>query len=388
MLFLVLSFSISLDPRCQADVKTAQPVAGMNLTYVQVMTRHGMRTPIEKFPSDRSLRGEWNCNPVGHLGSRTSTSPNGHYRLVHHAIDERFVPYPPTCGNGHLTVEGMEQHLSNGRQYRQHYIDDLDFLPKKFDPSLFTFVSSPVDRCFRSAESFIFGLYPPIDPNEVIDIQTGSDAVSSLVVPGENCEEAEDFIDKFRHGPKYEEFINRTYDDLKDGLNYFKLPKSFEGYDQLCSWVISFTCNDNVQLPSFVTDKVIDKCYEVCAFNQFGTFKQAPSPGLMGSTAVRQAMEIVDNAITGGNGKKFSLLSAHDTTVAAYLTLLGYTDEKRPPPYASHLAMELWKDKHDELYVRYVYNGEPVELPDFDNQTIVRFDLFRHHIASLIDYCH
>ncbi|OHS95184.1 histidine acid phosphatase [Tritrichomonas foetus] len=388
MFFLLLTqFAKSLPDRCTATVKTADPIPNMTLTYVQVMTRHGMRTPIEKLPEDKSLRGSWECNPIDALASRTSTSPSRHYRLVHHEIDERLLPYPPSCSNGDLTIEGMEQHLNVGKLYRKHLVDDLHFLPEKFDPQQFSFVSSPVDRCFRSAESFIYGLYPPEDPNEVIAIQTGSAAVSSLVIPGENCKEASDFINDFRHSQQYDDFINSTIDDLREPLERFKLDKTFEGYDQLCSWVVSFTCNENARVPSFISEKVVDTCYRVCSFNQFGTFKAAPSPGLIASTAVRQAMKLADLAIASASGKKFALFSAHDTTVAAYLTLLGFSDDDRPPPYASHLAMELWKDEHDQLYVRYVFNGDEVPLSGFSNQTLVRFDEFRSYIAPLIDYC-
>lgn len=387
--FTLCLFTTSLDPKCYAPVNLPDPIENMTLSYVQVMTRHGMRTPIEILPNDRDQRGIWNCNPPNHLASRTSTSPSLHYRLVHHRVDERMIAYPPTCGNGDLTVEGMMMHYNIGSLYRRYLVDKLGFLPKKFDPRYFRFISSPVDRCFRSAESFIYGLYEPEDPNEVITIQTGSAAVSSLVVPGENCQEAIDYTNEFRHGPIYEEYMNKTYPILKDALNFFKLPKTYEGYDQLCSWVISFTCNEDPQtrVPSIINDTIIDQCYRVNAFNQYGMFSQAKSPGLFVSTAYRQAMKIADQAMANSNGQKFALLSAHDTTVAAYMTLLGKPDDKRPPPYASHLAMEIWRDDSGERYVRYIFNGDPVPLAGFDNQTLVRFDNFRHYIAPFADYC-
>lgn len=376
-----------LDERCYAPIEYPEPLPNKTLIYFQVMTRHGMRTPIEILPKQKDQRSSWNCNPPNHFASRTSTSPSNHYRRVYRKVDERMIAYPPTCGNGDLTVEGMEMHYNIGQLYRRYLVDKLHFLPEKFDPSYFKFVSSPVDRCFRSAESFIYGLYEPQNQNEVISIQTGSDSCSSLTVPGENCQEATDFTNEFRYGPIYDAFVNETYPIIKDALNYFGFGKGFNDYDQLCSWVISFMCNPNARFPSVINESIITECFRINSFNQYGMYRQAPSKGLHVSTAFNQAMRIADEALGNSNGQKFTLLSAHDTTIASYMTLLGQIDDSKPPPYASHLAMEIWADESNERYVRYVFNGQPVKLSDFNGETVVRYDEFRTVMAPYVDHC-
>ena len=54
---------------------------------------------------------------------------------------------------------------------------------------------------------------------------------------------------------------------------------------------------------------------------------------------------------TGRGGEKaikFAMSGCHDTTLAAMLTSLGAYDTQRWPPYTSHVAVELFKDKDSQ----------------------------------------
>ena len=146
------------------------------------------------------------------------------------------------------------------------------------------------------------------------------------------------------------------------------------------------SCSENPR-PDFMTQEVVDKCNEFNGFMQFKQYNDTRyGPGIASSYIMRNSFYAVDDSIAGGNGKKFTLLSSHDTTISAILVLLGNV-HKYMPPYASYLAMEILKDKEQTYYVRYVFNGEPVTIKHF-NKTIVRYDDFRHYISPLIDYCH
>lgn len=71
---------------------------------------------------------------------------------------------------------------------------------------------------------------------------------------------------------------------------------------------------------------------------------------------------------------KFSLFSAHDITISCVLTRLGYVNLKCVPPYASHLAVELWDTKYRQV-LRFVMNGEPIKvngLPTIDVQSFLQ----------------
>ncbi|CAM9721245.1 unnamed protein product, partial [Ectocarpus fasciculatus] len=70
---------------------------------------------------------------------------------------------------------------------------------------------------------------------------------------------------------------------------------------------------------------------------------------------------------------KFTLYSGHDTVIAPVLAALGVYDRYCTwPPYASHIAFELWKNARKESlsrpqnetirdhYVRVLFNGRDV----------------------------
>jgi hypothetical protein len=60
--------------------------------------------------------------------------------------------------------------------------------------------------------------------------------------------------------------------------------------------------------------------------------------------------------LAGRKKARFTLLSGHDVTTVAFLAGLGYDGLRVPPPYASHLAVEVWQ--RDGLFLRVALNGE------------------------------
>ncbi|KAH0786303.1 histidine acid phosphatase [Histomonas meleagridis] len=386
MFFCIVCAALAEEYLCFAPTTQAQPVPDMELAYIQVITRHGMRSPIELY-LNRTQRGNWTCNEPDLIAPRTSTSPSRHYRHVFHKIDERYVDYPPSCQTGDLTTEGMIEHLELGKAFRKYLVDTLKFLPEKLDPKILQFLSSPVDRCFRSAESFINGLYEPANSNEVLTIQTGSDSSSTLVIKGGPCKELTEALHEFESGEEMFSVVKDTYPYVKDALSALGIGEcTYSNVKSLCSWTAAFSCSDN-ELPKYITQTVIDRCNDFNGYLQYQRYHRLKyGPGLAASYILRDAFRVADESLGTMNGKKFTLLSAHDTTISAVLVALGNLN-KYMPPYASYLSMEIWRAKDQQLYVRYVFNGEPVVISAF-NESLVRFDDFRHSIAKSIDYCH
>jgi hypothetical protein len=59
--------------------------------------------------------------------------------------------------------------------------------------------------------------------------------------------------------------------------------------------------------------------------------------------------------------RKLYLYSAHDTTIMPLLTALGQ-QQHHWPPFADHVAFELWHQGHNNFYVRVVHNGKPLKF--------------------------
>jgi acid phosphatase len=372
--------ALPLRPACEAPRVFASPVPNNTLVYLQVLFRHGMRTPTVVF-LNRSDRGAWTCNALGLVAAHTVSAPARRYRLYHRHFDPRYVEFPPSCRAGDLTAEGMTQHLDLGRAYRQNY---FSFLPELLHPDHFTFVTSPVDRCIRSAEAFLLGLYPSESPNEVLYLQTGTETTSDLMVQGTACPEIDAANQAFQNGAIVQQFMNDTWPIMKPAFDILGLSKNYSSYAQFASWAVAFNCSETAEGPPWLTDEVMNVSQRMSALTQYGTFANA-TRGLYASYLLRHILRDADTQLGSATGKKMAIFSAHDTSLAAALVALGFTED-HIPFYASHLAFEYWRSDDGLIKIRVVFNGKPVLIDPFMEE-VVPFDDFRTVVQPFLAHC-
>lgn len=60
-----------------------------------------------------------------------------------------------------LTNSGERQHYLLGLKRRKNYIDELEFLPSKYDPRIMYIESTDLNRTIMSAQAHLMGMYPP-----------------------------------------------------------------------------------------------------------------------------------------------------------------------------------------------------------------------------------
>ena len=151
-------------------------------------------------------------------------------------------------------------------------------------------------------------------------------------------------------------------------------------------WMSSYLCT-NQQIPLVtVPDDVIAQGLKDIAYYSFGYFNTSRS--VAASAIWRNIFYDIDSFI----GKtttvgKFKLYSAHDTTIAALLVSLGIYNEELPP-FRSHFAIEIWK-KDGKLYLRNVFNGEPVPIDFMNNESFVNYSQLKTIMANrgYLSYC-
>ncbi|KAH3761509.1 hypothetical protein Pelo_6659 [Pelomyxa schiedti] len=73
-------------------------------------------------------------------------------------------------------------------------------------------------------------------------------------------------------------------------------------------------------------------------------------------------LDQMESVVDGDTQPKLSLYSAHDSSVEVFLSMFGIWDQLWPK-YAAYILFELF-DVNGALYVRVVYNGEQMSLPD------------------------
>jgi len=373
-------FCSSLTYQCVADARVADPVPNMTLVHIQVATRHGSRSPLDNLANFSSF-DKFICDNTDSIAPRMYAAPVEHYRRFRHVYDDRYVEFRSNCGIGELTVDGMKQHKHLGSVYREYLVEKLGFLPKEMDPKLFHFISSPIDRCIKSEESFLSGLYPIKSPDEVLMIETGIDTLSSVYPNPIFCGDIREMIKNFSLTQKYQQFFDENWESMKEVAEMLHIEKDYNKMNDICEWAATYYCGVD-RLPSFMTDEFIDKCLRVIGFNHFDLFET--NPGVAFSFSMRHMLTVADEAI-GGKGVKYVHFSGHDSTLAAFMVLLGVHMD-RVPPYASHIATEIWADNGGNHYIRFVYNGEPLVLKDF-GQSLVRYDWFRSVIVPKIQHC-
>ena len=383
MILLSFIIPISISYSCIANASFAEPLDGMKLRLIEFITRHGERTPQANL-LNLSTTDNWTCDEEDSLAGYEDAGPETHYRRYKTILDPRFVILRPNCRIGDLTLNGMQQHFALGQKAKQHFIDKLNFLPQNLHPKYFTFISSPFDRCFKSAQSFLAGLYEPNSDNEVLNIETGTDSLSSLYPDPSQCQELNDMKAKFYSLNTTNDYLHTTMEKLiilKEKLN---LTETHDNLVSMCDWAVSYKCGQTgTSCPDYITDDVFDTCAKALSYYHYKLYEL--NPDVPFSHTMRHMFQIADQVIGQSKPIKFVLISAHDSTIAALLSFLGVQKDYLPP-YASSCYAEFWEDESGELSIRFVLNGEPIVIPHFEN-SLIKFDKFRSWSDPRTQHC-
>ena len=391
MFFLFSSFSLSYDDSCVAALKTPEPVNNMKPIFMQVLIRHGARTPMNTY-TPKSVRGYWQCDSDDAIAPRMHGAQISDYRRFKHVLDPRLVSYLPNCREGDLLIEGMHQHLRLGKLY-QNYTETIglfdNVVPKNEELNV---RCTDIERTLRSAQSFLHGFAEPQEPNEIIDIYRGSDFLEVLRPNADFCQDMKNSSEVFYASEEYTKWVDEEWAALENVSSYLGVTKSATNLNLMCDWVTTHYC-DNKLLPSVITEEDQQRCMKVVGSNLYDLYKQ--NPYLFASYHMRTILSVANNTVFNNGKVKFVLNSAHDSTVATIWQLLAGKPGERPtkseriPPYASHITMEIWENSEKKHFVRFAYNGELIKLQLLDNETFVPYETFlkSDYATKVYDYC-
>ena len=387
-MYFFLTFIKSYELTCQSPLKHATPIPNSKLLFFGLVTRHGMRTPMDSY-SPPETTGFWRCDGSSAQAPRMHVSNhNGIYRRYARVQDPKYTMFKPNCDEGELILEGMEQHFELGSFYRKFLIEEMKFLPPYLDKDLLSVRASKVERCIRSAVSFLNGLYPPAVPGERIPIITGTNSNEFLYPSSNGCSDLQKTWDKFI---ATDEFINRMnssitlYSEIYEKL---KLKPDITNWMFLGDWMISYLCtNQSIPIIPNLSDNIIQQSIKDIAYFSYGFFKT--DRAVAGSPIWRRIFKDIDDYLSGkSNIGKFKFYSAHDTTIIALLVSLGYYDIKLPS-FRSHFGIEIWEDLNSKILIRLVFNGEPVPIDFMNNETIINYGTLKTIMAQRgdLNYC-
>lgn len=357
-LFVVI-LSIALHAR--ADETTSSEESS-KLLFVAELCRHGDRTPLKEFPSD-SL-------PVSH--------------------------WPE--GVGQLTAIGQRAHYELGQRLRERYVDS-GFLSSSYSASEIYVRSTDIDRTLMSAQSQLTGLYPPgTAKNDDVRVKFGQDSLHEnegglphlfqpipihtvansndmVLLPGANCPRHHRIMEEKFASPEFNKKIKEEADFLRTVGRIAQVddPDSFSIFDvESISDTWTVFAAHSVPLPDGATPDVVSHAQNLSdwllTFGNEGLEVHRLRAGLilntvlehMGIAALKEKGQLPP--LSKEMAKKFLLLSAHDTTLAATLAALRVFDGIYPP-YNSTIIWELHQSSNGTLFVRVEYNGKPLVIP-------------------------
>ncbi|KAK4504638.1 hypothetical protein PRZ48_002599 [Zasmidium cellare] len=356
----------------------------LELQQVQILLRHGERTPVGPRFKNAGLHGTWPyCKAANELKATILAAANGSWD--HLAWKRRLetlgtgdAPKLATgphgeidaiCQPGELTDRGRETTLELGQRIRKLYVNQLGFLPPALDESSRTNVSlraTPIQRALESVQQAFTGLYPAtsrspgLQPPSIVQRAMQDETL----FPNEGgCKRFAELSHAFadRTAKLWNDSIEMKYINKKIGK---WMPKEspviqVDSHPRLSG--VMDTVNATLahgpatKLPNeFYDDKVRQNIDRITTeewfigYQESNEYRKLGIGSLVGDLSQRM-VEHVNGIPTQGEKEPFKikLSGCHDTTIASTLAALGAfeVDKDKWPNFTSSIAFELFKTK-------------------------------------------
>ncbi|KTW28957.1 hypothetical protein T552_01587 [Pneumocystis carinii B80] len=398
----------------------------LSLHYVQVIFRHGERTPIFsklKFPG---IQKNWNlCNSANFFRSavkiKSSVTSDDHQNwdylkckrkleIMNEDSKFRRVEDDSVCMEGELTDIGRESTLNLGKRLRKLYVDQLSFLPDVISKSSQIYVrSSNIPRALESAQQVFSGLYPPKFRESSFELEFGLRKLhdENIFPNDDQCKRLRVLLKEFRNSASkaWDPILaSRTSEKLSkyipDKISIKGRVQVFELFDLICTGL-----GNRVKMPDELYDEELRRDLELASISEwFDGYRDSHEVRRLGIGSFLG--ELKDSFVESkkhmdNERRKISLYGAHDTTLGSILQSLECFD-RRWPPYASHIAFELFRKpstsyfrsffQKDEWYIRLRYNDTSLVIPECKkkgnhlsgNESFCTFQAFQDIVLKMV----
>ncbi|KAJ1736236.1 hypothetical protein LPJ61_000020 [Coemansia biformis] len=405
---------------CDAEyplAKTYSAVPGAQLELVQMMVRHGDRTPVNYIPHNDTT---WTCDRVGentylHGAGEPDGNTTGAFRQVistpewnHRFGFSNQVPRG-SCEEGELTDRGKSQHRTLGARLRQIYVDKLGYLPAELKSADALYVRTTyIWRTKNSAQSLLGGLWPgrSMAPSAAIPLHTYPSRIETMFGNTGACPQIVSLLSQITASDGYQRFLKDQGPLMTRLTRIFDVGGSHwtEGWDGYFDVLHARQCHgkrlpcaaaaaEGAAMPECATAD--DAALVARNANYEWAYKYRDCPlaheltRLTIGSFVGTLREQMDAHIAGkAGGLKLALYSGHDSTVWPLLAVLGADNRSTIwPPYASNLIFELWKKQDGQRVVRVIFNGQVLKLAEgaeWCDMNACPLDTFLAHIDTFV----
>ncbi|XP_028249460.1 lysophosphatidic acid phosphatase type 6 [Parambassis ranga] len=346
-----------------ADTNPSSP---HELKLVQVLFRHGARTPLKSIPD--VMEAQW---------VPTLLEPPPHTDMNYVVTDLHGGPRPPapvedsyrknmlTGGTfpGQLTAVGMQQLYELGKRLRRRYIEESSFLNSTFSPSEVYVRSTNIVRTIESAKCLVAGLFQQ-KQKAIVPILTTA-AESEILYPNyHGCK-----LLKILGSHRWAE--SSTLPDIAADLQSIQSALGIAAHQNIDFILIrdDMVARETHGLPcppalntwrNKVEQRAVDMICHVYEPSKRENLQLCVGPLL--HTLLDNIEEKLQGTSSEPNRKLF-LYSAHDTTLIPCLMALGIFDMQWPP-YAADITLELHQNKQtNEAFVKVSYIGQDQHIP-------------------------
>ncbi|KAF9988216.1 Acid phosphatase-like protein 2 [Mortierella antarctica] len=381
--------------------RTYKPVENATLRKVQVMMRHGDRTPSEVLPGDDTLYdicshpAEYSFMATNDHNLRKTSSPILKSKIL--VSDENLYVaagsyWRGNCEVGQLTNKGSSQTKQVGKHLRAIYVDQLQFLPRYLNPDDLYVRNTYISRTKASAVNFLTGLYPHHrrKGDAVVVMNTYPEPIETLILNRSACPRLRQLYDAFVRTPTYTEHLKRNHALMQKvnsvlGVSHLSKYNSTLNGDfvvpRYCN-SLPLGCSAQEDPASCLTAKEVVEAVTESTFHLSGLFRYeeiaeevkrlAVGPFLKTFTASIRATVAQKSTKRGDQQhqrvRPFEFYSAHDQSLDQVLSIIA--EPNTPwPAYASTLIFETWtrtrttknnsSSKSDDV-IRVLYEGKVV----------------------------
>ncbi|XP_071374200.1 lysophosphatidic acid phosphatase type 6 [Centroberyx affinis] len=342
------------------------PSSPYELKLVQVLFRHGARTPLKSIPDVMEV--QWVPNLL---------EPPAHTQINYVVTDLQGGPRPAapvedsyrsnilTGGTfpGQLTTVGMQQLYELGGRLRRRYIEENPFLSPTFSPAEVYVRSTNIVRTIESAKCLVAGLFQQ-KQKEIVPILT-TEAESEILYPNyHGCK-----LLKILSSHRWAE--SSTLPDVAADLQNIQNALGIAAHqhvdfilirdDMVARETHGLACPAVLDTwRNTVEQRAVDMICHIYEPSKRENLQLCVGPLL--HTLVVNIEEKLQGSSSEPNRKLF-LYSAHDTTLMPCLMALGIFD-MRWPPYAADITLELHQHRQTkEPFVKVSYIGQDQVIP-------------------------
>lgn len=291
----------------------------------------------------------------------------------------RIIPAEPHIwseGLGQLTPEGMQQVYHLGENARKKYILESHLLPNQYQPGTVLLSSTDVERTLMSAQSFMLGLYP-LGTGPYSDPKKPALPSAFQPIPIRHIKHKLVHVDskKLEELMKKHVFSKQDWQEKNASLKkYYPRWSKATGIEindlyQLIGLgdTLSIYLHRHIQLPGGLTQADANMIVDAGKWAMAAKYRPKKIGYLTAHLLLAQIGRRIADATQQSTPLKYALLSAHDCTILAILSVLEVPQPTKPS-FAADINFAVYENGTNSYQVEVSYNGKPMSIPGCSGQ--------------------